>query len=38
MHVGIGLVVFEVGGDEGLTPSDFSVLSFLAGSMVAHFT
>ena len=35
---GIGLLVFEVGGDEGLAPSDFSALSFFAGSVVAHLT
>ena len=33
---GIGLLVFEVGGDEGLAPSDFSALSFFAGSVIAH--
>ena len=36
--MGIGLLLFKVGGDEGLAPSNFSALSFLAGSVVAHLT
>ena len=33
---GIGLLVFEVVGDEGLAPSDLTALAFFAGSVVAH--
>ena len=32
------MLLFEVGRDEGLAPSDLSALSFLAGSIVAHLT
>ena len=31
-------MLFKVGRDEGLAPSDFPVLLFLAGSVVAHLT
>ena len=31
-------MLFEVGGNEGLAPSNLLALSFLAGSIVAHLT
>ena len=32
------VLVFKVSGDEGLAPSNFSTLAFLAGSVIAHLT